>query len=86
MFVEVAEGWIGLEKYGFLQSSVSNLEWLRDNYEEIKKKYDKQWIVIDNSQVVAHCATYVELVNLKLPENKGVLIEFIDSKQIEKMF
>ena len=75
-----------MEKAELLQVSVKNLKWFRDNYYEIQKKYDKQWVVIDNTRVVANCSTYDEILNRKLAEKKTALVEFIDSEQIAMFF
>ncbi len=75
-----------MEKAELLQVSVKNLKWLRDNYEEIQKKYDKQWVVIDNNQVVANCSTYDKILKTKRAEKKTALVEFIDSEQIAMFF
>ena len=71
-----------MEKTELLQVSVKNLEWFRDNYDEIQKKYDKQWVVIDNNRVIANCSTYDEILKTKLAEKKTALVELIDSEQI----
>ena len=75
-----------MEKAELLQVSVKNLKWFRDNYDEIQKKYDKQWVVIDNNRVVANCSTYDKILKTKLNEKKTALFEFIDSEQIEMFF
>jgi thymidylate kinase len=81
-----AEEGTEMEKAELVQVSVKNLKWFRDNYDEIQKKYDKQWVVIDNKRVVANCSTYDEILKAKLAEKKTALVEFIDSEQIAMFF
>jgi hypothetical protein len=75
-----------MEKGELLQASVKNLEWFRDNYEEIQKKYDKQWVVIENKRIIASCSTYDGIMKMKMTEKKTALVEFIDSEQMAMFF
>ena len=84
--ISKAEKGTEMKKAELLQVSVKNLEWFRDNHDEIQKKYDKQWVVIDNNRVVANCSTYDEILKTKLTEKKTALVEFIDSEQIAMFF
>lgn len=77
-----------MEKGEVLRLSRENLEWYRDNYDALKKEYDKQWVVIQNKGIVANSSTYDEIIRTLRDEHvkKTALIEFIDSEQIAMFF
>ena len=52
-----------LEKAELLRNSRENLEWFRANYDDLKKDFDKQWVVVQNKKVVAKCSTYDEIMS-----------------------
>lgn len=75
-----------MEKSAVLQASMQNLEWFRDNYEQLKKDYDKQWVVIEGQGVVSCSSTYDEIMKAGAKNKKAALVEFIDSEQIAMFF
>jgi len=77
-----------MEKGELLRLSRENLEWFRDNYNSLKKDYDKQWVVVQNKGIVANCSSYDEIVRTlrEEPSKKSALVEFIDSEQIAVFF
>lgn len=75
-----------MEKSAVLQASMQNLEWFRDNYEQLKKDYDKQWVVIEGQGVVSCSSTYDEIMKAGAENKKAALVEFIDSEQIAMFF
>ena len=75
-----------MEKGELLQASTKNLEWLKDNYDQLKKDYDKQWVVIENREIISNCSTYDEVIKTNLKGKKTALVEFIDSEQIAMFF
>lgn len=75
------------EKGELLRLSRENLEWFKDNYKCLKRKYDKQWIVIQKKEVVASDSTYDRIVDyLKKEDKKSAIVEFVDSNQIAMFF
>jgi len=76
-----------MEKAELFKNSKENLEWFKENYEDLKKKYDERWIVIDNKTVVKSASTFDEILALvrKHDPNK-VIVEYIQSKQIAMFF
>lgn len=73
-------------KEELLHASMQNLEWLQDNYDQLKKNYDKQWVVIENRKIVSNCSTYDEIMKTNVTKKPTALIEFIDSEQIAMFF
>ncbi|MCJ7469573.1 DUF5678 domain-containing protein [Candidatus Bathyarchaeota archaeon] len=76
-----------MEKAELFKNSKENLEWFKENYEDLKKKYDERWIVIDNKTVVKSASTFDEILALvrKHDPNK-VIVEYMQSKQIAMFF
>ena len=77
-----------MEKNLLLKNSRENLEWLRDNYDGLKKIFDKQWVFIQNKSVVDNCSTYDEVMRKVRADcsKKTAIIEFVDSEQIAMFF
>jgi len=81
------EATLKLEKGELFKQSTENLEWFRENYEDLKRKYDNQWIIIQKKKVVGKSSTYDKIVEiLKKEDQKNAIVEFIDSKQIAMFF
>jgi thymidylate kinase len=76
-----------MEKAELFKNSKENLEWFKENYEDLKKKYDERWIVIDNKTVVKSASTFDEILAFvrKHDPNK-VIVEYMQSKQIAMFF
>jgi thymidylate kinase len=76
-----------MERAELFKNSKENLEWFKENYEDLKKKYDERWIVIDNKTVVKSASTFDEILALvrKHDPNK-VIVEYMQSKQIAMFF
>ena len=77
-----------MEKSQILKNSREDLEWLRTNYDSLKKDFDKQWVIVQNKAIIANCSTYDEVMR-KVKENqtkKTAMVEFIDSEQIAMFF
>jgi len=70
-----------------LSKSNRNLEWLRDNYDELKQKYDKQWIIIDNQSVIHSASSYSEIMKAMQTENKNTaIVKFMTSERVAMFF
>jgi hypothetical protein len=74
------------EKGELIRDSMKNLEYLKDNYERLKKDYDKKWVVIDKGGIVNSSSSYDEILKTKAANKKTALFEFIDSEQIAMFF
>lgn len=75
------------ERNELLRLSKENLEWFKENYNNLKRKYDNQWVAIQKKEVVACGSTYDQIVGaLKKEDKKSAVIEFIDSQQLAMFF
>lgn len=75
------------EKDELFRLSRENLEWFKENYKNIMKECDNQWVVIQNKKIVAKGSTYEKIANmLGKPDKKTAIVEFIDSKQLAMFF
>jgi H2-forming N5,N10-methylenetetrahydromethanopterin dehydrogenase-like enzyme len=78
---------LSITKSQLLKESVENLAWFRENYKNIKKECNNQWVIIQNRQIVAKGSTYDEIANLLNEKSKkSAIVEFIDSKQLAMFF
>lgn len=78
---------MSVAKSELFKSSMENLEWFKQNYENIRKDCDNQWVVIQNKKVVAKGSTYENIARiLKKEDKKSAIIEFIDSNQLAMFF
>jgi hypothetical protein len=81
--------YMSTKKEELFKLSRENLEWLKENYRNLRKNFDNQWVVIQNKQIVAKGSTYKNIVNslekLKL-DKRTAIVEFIDSKQLAMFF
>lgn len=67
--------------------SVENLEWFKDNFKSLKRKYDNQCIVVQKRKVVDSISRYDQIVEcLKKTDGRSVLVEFVDSKKMAAFF
>ena len=74
-----------MEKATLLEKTRINLEWYRDNFEQLKKEYDKKWVIVDNQSIVGCSSTY-DQISKSLKNRKTALLEFVDSEQIAMFF
>jgi len=88
MIAEVESGMSAtIEKTESFRLSRENLEWFKENYENLKRKYDNQWVIVQKREVVGHSSTYDDIIELlKKRDRKNAMVEFIDSKQIAMFF
>jgi hypothetical protein len=75
------------EKGELLRLSKENLEWFKENYNSLKKKYNNQWVAIQKKEVVACGSTYDQITEaLKKEDKQSAVVEFIDSQQLAMFF
>ena len=76
-----------MTKSELFKSSMENLEWYKENYENIRKDCDNQWVVIQNKKIVAKASTYENITRtLKKEDRKSAIIEYIDSNPLAMFF
>ena len=76
-----------MEKAELFKNSRENIEWLKENYEDLKKKYDERWIVIENKTVVKSASTFDEILAVvRNRDPNKVLVEYMQSEQVAMFF
>lgn len=76
-----------MEIESLFRLSQENLEWFKENYEDLRKKYDSKWIIIQNKQVVGSGSTFSDIINaVKKYDPNSVIVEYIQSEQIAMFF
>jgi len=64
-----------------------NIEWLKENYERLKKEYDKRWIVVEDRKVIHHASTFDEIMQVvRRCDPRKVLVEYIQSESVAMFF
>jgi len=76
-----------MDKSELFEISRRNTQWLKENYDSLKREYDKRWIVIQNRKVVTSTSTFDEIMQVirKHDPNK-ILVEYIQSEPIAMFF
>ena len=83
------KGEIKMEKAELFKISRGNAEWFRENYEDLKKKYDNRWILIHNEKVVESASTFDDILKILRAQKydpNTVIVEYLQSKQIAMFF
>ena len=80
-------GEIMMERKELFEISRKNAEWLKDNYETLKKKYDNKWIVIHDRKVVTSASSFDEILNtVRKHDPSRILVEYIQSEPVAMFF
>ncbi|MGD0160798.1 MAG: DUF5678 domain-containing protein [Candidatus Bathyarchaeia archaeon] len=67
--------------------SRENAEWLKENYESLKKKYDNKWVIIQEKKVVHSSSMFDEVMKAaRKYDPKTVIVEFMQTQQIAMFF
>jgi len=76
-----------MEKEHLFRISRENNQWLSENYDDLKKRYDKCWIVIQDRKVVQSASTFDEIMKVvrKYDPNK-VRVEYVQSEEVAMFF
>jgi len=76
-----------MENSELFKISRRNAEWLKENYESLKKQYDKRWVVIQDRKVVTSASNFDEIMRAvrKRDPNK-ILVEYIQSEPVAMFF
>jgi len=67
--------------------SRQNAEWLKKNYNKLKRDYDKRWVVIQDRKIVTSASTFDEIIKVKKKHDPNkILVEYIQSEPIAMFF
>jgi SET domain-containing protein len=67
--------------------SSRNLEWLKENYESLKKEYDGLWVVIQDRKVVSSASTFDEIIKtVRRCDPNKILVEYMQSEPVAMFF
>ena len=76
-----------MEKAELFKTSRRNVEWLKENYESLKRKYDNRWIVIQNNKVVESASTFDEIMKaIRKHDPNKIFVEYIQSEPVAMFF
>ena len=76
-----------MEKNELFQISRRNTEWLKDNYENLKTKYDKSWVLIRDRKVVRSASNFDEImIDVKKHDPNEILVEYIQTEPVAMFF
>jgi len=76
-----------MEKAQLFKISIQNMQWFKENYEDILRKYDNKWILIHNKSVVQSASTFDKIVNVaKKYDVNTVIVEYVQSKPVAMFF
>lgn len=76
-----------MEKEQLFRISRENNQWLSENYDDLKKRYDKCWIVIQDRKVVKSASTFDEIMTaVRKHDPNMILVEYIQSEEVAMFF
>lgn len=76
-----------MERAELFKISRRNVEWLKENYESLKREYDKLWIMIQDRKVVRSASTFDEIMKtVRKHDPNKILVEYITSEPIAMFF
>lgn len=76
-----------MEKNKLFQISRRNTEWLKDNYENLKTKYDNCWVLIRDRKVVGNASSFDEImIDVKKHDPNEILVEYIQTEPVAMFF
>jgi len=76
-----------VEKSALFEISRRNAEWLKENYDRLKREYDKRWVVIQDSKVVKSASTFDEIMRtVRRHDPNRILVEYIQSEPVAMFF
>jgi hypothetical protein len=69
------------------KTSTENLEWLSQHYEDLKIRYDNQWIIIKDKKIVGSSGSFDQIMNTaKKYSPSEIIVEYMQSEQIAMFF
>ncbi len=76
-----------MEKEELFKISRENIKWFKENYEDLKRKYDNRWIMIKNKKVAKSASTFNEIMKTaKKHDPSTIIVEYMQSKQVAMFF
>ena len=76
-----------MEKEQLFRISRENGQWLSENYEDLKKTYDKCWIVIQDRKVVKSASTFDEIMEVvRKHDSNKIRVEYVQSEEVAMFF
>lgn len=76
-----------MEKAELFKISRRNTEWFKDNYEKLKTKYDRCWVLIRDRKVVTSASSFDEImIDVKNHDPNEILVEYIQSEPVAMFF
>ena len=76
-----------MQKAQLFKISRENDQWLSENYESLKKTYDKSWIVIQDKKIVKRASTFEEIMEtIKKYDPNKIKVEYIQSEEVAMFF
>ncbi|MCK4822885.1 hypothetical protein KA005_44395 [bacterium] len=86
-FSNTLEGESLMRRNEMFEVSRQNAEWLKQNYNRLKKNYDKCWVMIQDRKVVKSASTFEEIMHtVKKHDPHKILVEYIQSEPIAMFF
>lgn len=80
-------GMKNMERDALFRLSKENVEWMKENYESLKREYDNRWIVIQDKKVVCSSSIFHEIMKaVQKYDTKTAVVEYIQSKPIAMFF
>lgn len=76
-----------MEKSKLFEISRRNAEWLKENYERLKREYDNRWVIIQDRKVVKTASTFDEILSsVRRHDPNKILVEYIQSEPVAMFF
>jgi len=76
-----------MEKAELFKISRRNSEWLKENYENLKREYDNRWVVIQDRKVVESASTFDEIMKaIRKYDPNRILVEYLQSEPVAMFF
>jgi len=76
-----------MEKSEIFEIARRNAEWLKGNYERLKREYDQCWILIQDKKVVKSASTFDEIMQtVRKYDPNTILVEYIQSEPVAMFF
>lgn len=76
-----------MERKELFEFSRRNAEWLKENYNDLKRDYNNSWVVIQNRKVVKSAITFDEILKaIKKRDSNKILVEYIQAEPVAMFF
>jgi len=76
-----------MERKELFEFSRRNAEWLKENYNDLKRDYNNSWVVIQNRKVVKSASTFDEILRaIKKRDSNKILVEYIQAEPVAMFF